>query len=475
MGHAGHLERAEMGRSGAEADQLGAEMMKSSPTIACKACGLLGSVAIGLALFTTSVSAQWSAMKRGSDNIEVVGHLPLGGSHSAADMDVEQELSRPYAYVGRTSMSGKEGRGMDIIDISDPAQPSILYSWRVEDPDLHVGTGGMDVKHFKVAGRYYAVQSLQFRQGGPNPDLGAVILDVTGLPDPSTVWEVARVREPLLPGGFHNIFVYKHSDGRVLLFATVQGPQANVYDLGMLVKGATTEEAYAGRVPVGAEGPEAAGYHDFYVAYHPDTDQDRFYGGGTGGYFVYDVTDPRQPEIVITLAGVRGVSYGHTFTPSPDGRYAVAETEYQFAPLRIFDLKPALDGETININRPIAGWTADYQNLVHNHEVRWPWVFVSGYLDGLQIFNLQDPSNPVTVGYYDTYLGTRQMTLNKVFGGTFGVDIRNADGLIVVNDSDSGFWTFRMDGFQGWNGEQWGQPDISSAQKWDEPVRKPIS
>jgi hypothetical protein len=100
---------------------------------------------------------------------------------------------------------------------------------------------------------------------------------------------------------------------------------------------------------------------------------------------------------------------------------------------------------------------------------------VSGYLDGLQIFNLQDPSNPVTVGYYDTYLGTRQMTLNKVFGGTFGVDIRNADGLIVVNDSDSGFWTFRMDGFQGWNGEQWGQPDISSAQKWDEPVRKPIS
>ena len=61
------------------------------------------------------------------------------------------------------------------------------------------------------------------------------------------------------------------------------------------------------------------------------------------------------------MTGIPGVGRGHTFTPSPDGRYVVAEVEYQFAPLRIFDLQPALDGETMNINRPISGWTADYQ------------------------------------------------------------------------------------------------------------------
>jgi hypothetical protein len=32
-----------------------------------------------------------------------------------------------------------------------------------------------------------------------------------------------------------------------------------------------------------------------------------------------------------------------------------------------------------------------------------------------------------------------------------------------------------MEGFNGWNGEQWGMPDISSAQKWDEPARRPVS
>ena len=81
----------------------------------------------------------------------------------------------------------------------------------------------------------------------------------------------------------------------------------------------------------------------------------------------------------------------------------------------------------------------------------------------------------MTVGYYDTYIGPRITTLNPVFNGMFGVDVRNSDGLIIGTDSASGFWVWRMDGFQGWNGEQWGMPDISSAQKWDEPVRRPIS
>ena len=42
---------------------------------------------------------------------------------------------------------------------------------------------------------------------------------------------------------------------------------------------------------------------------------------------------------------------------------------------------------------------------MHNHEVRWPYVFVSGYEDGLQIFNMMAPANPYTVGLYDTYPG----------------------------------------------------------------------
>jgi hypothetical protein len=429
-----------------------------------------------LALALPAAAQDWTPLKRGSDNIEVLGHLPLGPSQSVADMDVEQELSRPFAYVARMVYGERGPKGLDIINIGDPEKPALLYQWRIEDQDLHLRTGGMDVKHFKWQGRYYVVQSLQFGTGGPDSDLGAVVLDVTGLPDPSTVREVARLRKPDMPGGFHNIFIYKHSDGRVYLFTTARAPGALVYDLGKVVEG-DVDNALVGIVPV----PESAmgsgsgrGYHDFYVAYHPDTDEDRFYGGGTGGYYIYDVTDLKNPQLRITLTGISGVSYGHTFTPSPDGRYVIAETEYQYAPLRIFDLKPALDGEVTNIRRPVSAFTANWRNLVHNHEVRWPFIFVSGYLDGLQVFNLQDPENPVTVGVYDTYVGppdgnsSRGLGGNELFNGAFGVDVRNADGLILISDMSTGLWTFKMEGFSGWNGEEWGMPDISSAQKWDE-------
>ncbi|PIQ60403.1 MAG: hypothetical protein COV99_11565 [Bacteroidetes bacterium CG12_big_fil_rev_8_21_14_0_65_60_17] len=434
-------------------------------------------VLLATALSAPAILAQdetpWTPLKPGSDNMAVEGHVPLGLPLNTMDLDIEQELSRPYVYVSRGTVGEGTERGTDIIDISDPSSPKVLKRWRIESQELHTGLGGMDVKYFKWNDRYYVVQSTQFGPG-PNNDLGAYILDVTGLPDAATVREAGRIHEPDLPGGFHNIFVYKHSNGRVYLFTTVSGPNAHIYDLGSIVDG-DSGNGFVGTVPVPLPGGETSGsYHDLYVAWHPDTEEDRFYGGGTGGYYVYDVTDVENPELEITLTGITGVRYGHTFTPSPDGRYVVTETEYQYAPLRMFDLKPALDGDVTNIRQPISAWTANWQNLVHNHEVRWPFVFVSGYHDGLQVFSMMDPENPVTVGYYDTYTGSRKAGVMEgaVANGAFGVDVRNADGLIVISDMTTGFWTFRMEGFNGWNGEDWGQPNISSAQQFDEESKE---
>ncbi len=428
---------------------------------------LIGVFALALLpLGATPASGQWTAGKRGSDNIDVVAHVPLGAWLSVSDVEIEQDLSRPYAYVGR-EVFGEEGeKGLDIIDLHDPENAKRIFSWRIENQDLHLGAGGKDIKIFQWQGRHYIVLSTQFGQGGPNADLGAIVFDVTGLPDVSTVKEVARIAEPDLVGGFHNIYVYKHTNSRVLMFATVSGPFAHVYDLGHAVEG-HLDEALVATVPVpDAEGGRR-GYHDFYAAYHPDSSQDRFYGGGTGGYYVYDITDLEEPELLVSLTGIRGVQRGHTFTPTPDGRYVIGESEYQYAPLRIYDLKPGLDGEVENISKPIGAWTADWKNLVHNHEVRWPYVFVSGYLDGLQVFNIMDPANPVTVAYYDTFIGPPNQDITSVFNGAWGVDVRNADGLIVVSDMSTGFWAFHMEGFQGWNGEDWGMPNISSVQDWE--------
>jgi hypothetical protein len=51
--------------------------------------------------------------------------------------------------------------------------------------------------------------------------------------------------------------------------------------------------------------------------------------------------------------------------------------------------------------------------------------------------------------------------------GAFGVKVRDWDGLIIISDSNTGFWAFKLDGWNGWKGSDWGMPNISSAQDWD--------
>jgi len=84
--------------------------------------------------------------------------------------------------------------------------------------------------------------------------VGAIIFDVTGLPDTSKVKEVAQIKvlEPGAPlVGFHTLTPYKHSDGRVLLFATSGFGPAPVYDLGRIVDGGSAEQI--GKVPNGPD------------------------------------------------------------------------------------------------------------------------------------------------------------------------------------------------------------------------------
>ncbi len=439
-------------------------------------CHVGAGIALVMLLAAAPIDAQQAPKARGTSNLQVVAHVPLaeGPALSRSDVEIEQELSRPYVYAGRIL---NPEFGFDIIDISDPGNAKVIYEWRIENAELHQGLGGMDNKYFKLDGRYYLIQSFQFFQGGPDSDLGAIVFDVTGLPDVSTVREVGRIRAPDTPRGFHNIFAYKHSDGRVLLFTTTGGPHVNVYDMGRFLEG-DADYGLIGRIPQPTpvmRGTEARGYHDLYVAYDPGTGQDKFYGSGYNGYYVFDISQPEQPSLVTSILGVPGVEIAHTFQATPDGKYAVGQTEYLYSPVRIYDLQPGLSGEVQTISEEIGVWTANWRGFTHNHEMRWPYVFVSAFDDGLYVFNMRDPKNPSTVGHFDTQPGPSRRGLDTRtwapgttgFNGAWGVDVRNADGLIVASDFTTGVWIFRLDGFDGWNGEDWGMPNISSVQDWD--------
>ena len=408
----------------------------------------------------------------GSTNVRLIAHLPTGGYFRAGGIDLEQELERPYVYVARML----DQAGFDIVDIRNPAQPSVIYSWRFDRAVARTGLGGESLKYFKVKGRYYLVKGVAFEPGSPDAELSAIVFDVTGLPDPQAVKEVGRI-----PGGrVTHIFTYKHSDGRTLLFTTPSlSLFGNVYDLSKFLAG-DANHGFIGRIPL-PDNPlknPTRGYHDTHVYFDPVSRQDRLYGAGTGGFYVFDITRPEQPVQLAYLMAADGViASGHTLTPTPDGRFAIAQVEREHWPVMIFDLQAgeAPAGGVRTIREPVGAWMADWQTAAHTHDTRWPYVFVAGFEDGLQIFNMIDPRAPRTVGWYYTcecahktgWGGVDNPRGTSVYNGASDVRVRNADGIIVVSDYNTGLWLFRLDGFPGWNGADWGVPNISSAQNWD--------
>lgn len=419
----------------------------------------------------------------GSPNVELLSNLPLDGYFYQGGIDIEQELSRPFVYIP----TWRDKSGFVVIDVEDPRQPKVIYRWRMENADRYKVGRGDTGKYFKTGDRYYYVRAIEANVAPDiDSDLCAIVFDVTGLPQPSAVKEIARLRSSDVTSGCVHVFPYKHSDGRALLFASpvtaavgIQ-PHTKVYDLDELVNG-NVGGAYVGEIPL----PElplkevTSAYHDVYVAYDSVAKQDKLYGAGTGGFHIFDVTRPEDPHHIGSITQFSGLQRGHSVVATPDGQLALTQMEYQHSPMMIWDLRPLLEGTTQTIGSPRTGrlgsWIADWRNVAHNMEVRWPYVFVASYEDGMQVFSMNDPTEPTTLGWYYTcqcahevgFSGDDQIRGTSVWNGAIELDVRNADGLIVVSDVNTGFWTFRLDGFTGWNGAEYGIPNISSVQDWD--------
>jgi len=411
-----------------------------------------------LVLGASTTAAQTGPEVRGSRNITVAGHLALEGGSGA--VEVEQDASRPYVYLSRRTGPG----GFAVLSLETPEAPRRLFTWDIDAPTAAPGAASRDLVYVKLENRYYLIQAFQFDAASPQADLGAVVFDVTGLPDASSIQERARLS---VPGGLHSLFGYKHSDGRALLFAT-GGAAVHVYDFARLLAG-EADHGLVARIDT----PEqlqagAAGYHDVFVGFEPVTAQDRFYGAGAGGYYVFDITDLAAPALLVTINSA-AVRRGHGIAPTPDGRYVATTAGYRTAPLRLFDLQPGLDGTIPRIRTAVGAWAADWRNAAEQVELRWPYVFVAALDDGLQVFNMRDPVNPYTVGYYRTYEGPVGALADPSSNhhGAGAIDVRNRDGLIVVSDRTTGFWAFYLEAFEGWDGRGWGLPNMSSAQDWD--------
>src|SRR5437660_288008 len=64
--------------------------------------GFASALTLGLVFLGFGIAgAQYPPGKQSSRNVHALSHLPLGPAFTVLDVEVEQELSRPYAYAAR--------------------------------------------------------------------------------------------------------------------------------------------------------------------------------------------------------------------------------------------------------------------------------------------------------------------------------------------------------------------------------------
>ena len=78
----------------------------------------------------------------------------------------------------------------------------------------------------------------------------------------------------------------------------------------------------------------------------------------------------------------------------------------------------------------------DSNSMAHNLIIKDNYVYVSHYHDGLWVWDISNPSNPVVVGNFDTYLPED----HDSYRGAWGVYPLLPSGNILVSDMQSGLF-----------------------------------
>ena len=122
----------------------------------------------------------FDAKHNGSEKMHMLAHVVAHpGAWKAADIELEQDRDRPV----RLPLRLRQLRRRRSTTSATRRRRRRSSSGRSRIPSCIAASARWTASTSRSANKYYYAQSFQFMQGSPDADLGAVIFDVTGLPD----------------------------------------------------------------------------------------------------------------------------------------------------------------------------------------------------------------------------------------------------------------------------------------------------
>lgn len=341
-----------------------------------------------------------------SQNVSLVGHW--------ADSTINVFLNNQYNECWAFEQGGVEyavvgsTEGYHFIDLSDPANPvevDVVLGEINEaiHRDMHDHNGYMFMvcdegdSHLKIADLSYL------------PDSVHVVYDSDDL-----------IRT------CHNIFIDSTSGLMYTFFARDTNgntlPTVSVFEFDPNNNSMTQVGGWDAGSPFLIA-------HDGYVV-----DDTAYINLSGDGFLMVDFNDVQNPATIGQLPLYPSLTYNHSGWLDPVRKLYMMADEWQGTPINIVDVADPTNLSIVNSFMP--GTSADI--IPHNLMVNGRFMFLSAYTDGLRVFDLLDPQNPILTGFYDTYSGSD----SDIYEGAWGVYSLLPSGLILLSDQRTGFYIF---------------------------------
>jgi len=172
--------------------------------------------------------------------------------------------------------------------------------------------------------------------------------------------------------------------------------------------------------------------HDAYVK--NDT---AFLNCGNDGFRIVDfhyldLAGGMAPTELASFTSYPDAGYNHSGWLSDDGTIYVMQDENHGYDVKILDVS---DFNNITVLSTFnSGENA--QSMAHNGIIKGDFLYLAYYHDGLRVFDISDPSNPIQVCNYDTYSPLSYNT----YKGAWGVYPNLPSGNIIVSDMQTGLY-----------------------------------
>lgn len=169
--------------------------------------------------------------------------------------------------------------------------------------------------------------------------------------------------------------------------------------------------------------------HDIFVRH--DT---AFCNDGNAGLFVIDFTNSANPQIIGSLTTYPDQGYNHSgWINEQSNIYAFAD-ETHGMDVKVCEVS---DLSNITVLSQINSGV-DSNSIAHNLIIKEDFLYISYFHDGLYIYNISNPSDPILTGYYDTYPPPD----HDSWRGAWGVYPLLPSGIVLVSDKHYGLFVF---------------------------------